>query len=312
MIALSLLACANLDAFVFHGVPCSRVGPETCEGTDSPWDALCLACEEPYDWARDYAWMEGTLAAGESVRPVDEASVTAATFDTTDGEGALDAVFLASHGEDPELADVTVLYNHGNYASLEHYQPRIRMLYEAGYNVLAWDYRGYGKTLPEEPPTAEQHLDDAGVVLAHALELAPDPDKVVPYGYSLGTITATEQAVRGETCALLLEAPFVSMASVANDNTTLSLGEQLFSSGGFDSTRRMDVYAGAALGMTGTADTTAPTEKVHLLMEHGPGPREVWELPGVRHGLSDGGIPEAGLDDYLEHLRTFLADNGCL
>ena len=128
----------------------------------------------------------------------------------------------------------------------------------------------------------------------------------------LGTITATAQAVEADSCALLLEAPFASMASIANDNTTLSLGEQLFSAGGFDSRARMDVYEGAALGMTGTEDRTAPTEKVHALLERGPGPREVWELPGVHHGVSDGGIPEAGLDDYLDHLRTFLDQHGCL
>ena len=312
MIALSLLACANLDAFVFNGVPCSQIGPETCEGKDSAWDALCVVCEQPYDWTRDYPWMDGTLRPDQSIRPVDDWLVTELDVKTEDGEGHLDGVFLAAHGDDPVLARITLLYNHGNYASIEHYQPRIRMLYEAGYNVLAWDYRGYGKTTPETSPTAEQHLSDASLMLAEARRLAPDPDLVIPYGYSLGTITATAQAVEADSCALLLEAPFASMASIANDNTTLSLGEQLFSAGGFDSRARMDVYEGAALGMTGTEDRTAPTEKVHALLERGPGPREVWELPGVHHGVSDGGIPEAGLDDYLDHLRTFLDQHGCL
>jgi hypothetical protein len=311
LLALSFLGCATLDGFVFNPVHCSTVGPETCEA-DNAWDGICAPCEEPYDWARDYPWMEGTLGPGESVRPVDEARIEPLTFPTDDGEAELDAYFLSAHGDDPEAARVTVVYHHGNYAGIEHYLPRVRFLHEAGYNVLVWDYRGYGKSEPAVTPTPEQHLADGRLVLARALELAPDPERVVAYGYSLGAITASEMAVSGEICALLLEAPFTSLSEIAHDNTTLSMGEQFFSAGLFDNFERMEVFEGPALGLSGTEDDWMPLEVVTELVQTGPGPREVWAVEGARHGISDGGVPEAGLAEYRARIREFLAAQGCL
>lgn len=309
MIVLALAACATLDAFVFSPVHCSTVGPDTCDGGD--WDAVCVPCEEPYDWSLEHPWMDGTLAEGQVVRPVDPALVEAFTLPTDDGEGELDAYFLAAHGEDPDAARVTIAYNHGNYAGIEHYLPRLRFLHEAGYNVLVWDYRGYGKSEPPTTPTPEQHLADGRLALAAALERAPDPTRVVAYGYSLGAITATEMVGGGETCALLLEAPFTSLAEIARDNTTLTLGEGFLSEGSFDNFVRMEAYDGPVLGMSGTADDFFPTETVRALVETGGGPSELWALDGVHHGISDGGVPEAGLDAYLGRIREFLAEQGC-
>jgi pimeloyl-ACP methyl ester carboxylesterase len=311
MLLAWFVGCANLDAFVFNGVHCSTVGPDTCEAIDSPWDAICVPCEQDYDWGRDYPWFPETLAAGESVRPIDPALVRRVPIPTTDGLGTLDAYFVAAHADDPAGPTTTIVYNHGNYAGIEHYQPRLRYLHEAGYNVFVWDYRGYGKSEPPEAPTGEQHLADADAALAEALALAPDPDRVVAYGYSLGAVAATRMASTSELCALVLEAPFTSIAEITTDNTTLSLGEQFLSEGAFDNFARMATIATPTLGMTGTADDLFFSEDVRALVNTGPGPRELWTLPGVHHGVSDIGIPEAGFGPYRRRVDDFLAEHGC-
>ncbi|MEO0604354.1 MAG: hypothetical protein AAF211_23160, partial [Myxococcota bacterium] len=164
MIALLLFGCVNLDGLVHNPVHCSTVSEDTCEGIEEPFDQICLACDDPYDWQRDYPWPAGTLAEGETVRGVDDPLVTRVPIETRDGEGTLDAYLVASHGDDPDIADVTLVYNHGRYAGLEHYLPRLRFLHEAGYTVFAWDYRGYGKSNPTSTPNAETFLADAAAV----------------------------------------------------------------------------------------------------------------------------------------------------
>lgn len=300
--------CLTLDGFLFNGVPCTAIDETTCDPELDAWSQLCVTCEAPYDWEKPYPWMQGTLAAGETIRPVDPALVTQHAVPTDDGEGVLDVWFLRAHGDDPRLATTTVVYNHGNYAGIEHYQPRIRMLHEAGYNVLVWDYRGYGKTTPHSAPTPDQFMDDALTVRRWLPEVVPDTTRVVIYGYSLGGLPAVEMAVENPGCALVLEAPFVSFAETVDGNTTLSMGERFFSSGRLDNLAKAERLDTPTFVMVGDADRTTGPAAAEALFERLPSPKALWVLPGVDHGIRDGGVPEAGLDAYLARIDAFLTD----
>ena len=303
---LLLTSCLTLDGFIFNAVPCTEIDESTCDPDLDAWSQLCIACEEPYDWEKAYPWMPGTLADGESIRPVDPDLVAQYTVPTDDGEGALDVWMLRAHGDDPVLATTTILYSHGNYASIEHYQPRVRMLHEAGYNVMVWDYRGYGKTTPHEPPTPEQFMADARQVRRWARGMIPDDGRLVIYGYSLGALPAVEMAVDSPGCALILESPFSSFEALGEGNTRLSLGERFFSDGRLSNLSKMPDLDTPLLAMAGTEDRTTPVVKVEELFELAPQPKELWVLDGVDHGIRDGGIPEAGLAAYTDKLRSFL------
>lgn len=302
--------CADLDLFVFNPIHCSIVSEETCTAYDDAWNNACVPCEDPYDFGIDYPWVEGMLAEGQGVRAIDPALIEPLSLPTADGEGTLDAYFIYAHGGDPTTSGMTVVYNHGNYIGIEHYLPRLRVLHEAGYNLLVWDYRGYGKSQPDTTPTPEQHLSDARLVLEEAQARAPHPDRVISYGYSVGSLSATEMAVSGEVCALILEAPFTSMFRVARSNSGLSLRERFFSSGDWDNFGRMARYGGPAFGMVGTLDSQFPPEDVTALLQTGEGPREVWVLEGVDHGIPVG-VVEAGMESYVDRLSGWLEDS-CL
>ena len=131
---LLLCGCATLDSFVHGGIPCSTVSEDTCNETKNVWDNVCVPCDEPYDWTKTYPWMDGTLTDGETIRSPGTANQF--TIETTDGLGSLDAYFIPAHGENRQYANTTIVYNHGNYAGIEHYQPRVHMLHELGFNVL--------------------------------------------------------------------------------------------------------------------------------------------------------------------------------
>lgn len=313
LLLLPVLAsgCATLDTLLYNPVPCSTVGPATCDDVEEPFDKICVPCDEPYDWGRTYDWIPGTLAEGESVRPIPSSAVTQITIDTDDGEGSLDAYFIASHGDDKLLADVTVVYNHGRYAGIEHYQPRVRFLYEGGYNVLVWDYRGFGKSLPEAPPSPDQQEADARLVMERAATLAPDPTRIVPYGYSAGAVPASSMRDLGE-CMIVFEAPFLKLANFSVAGTRLSLGEQFFSTGQLDVVAKMEGYDKPIFAMIGTEDEVVPgVENASEVIETTSAGAELWVVEGASHGVAGGGIPEdVGLTTYLDRLRSNVSA-GC-
>ncbi len=316
MILGLLGGCLILDGFMHNNVHCSTVSEETCSGTewDPDWDAVCLSCEEPYDWEKDYPWIEGTLAPGQSVRPVVEGEVTNVQLATLDGLGELDLYWFYSHGEDTVVSDWTVIYNHGNYAGLEHYAPRVRFLVEAGFQVVTWDYRGYGKSLPAAAPTTEEFLEDARQVRAFVSEQGISDEQVVIYGYSLGGIPAMEMALDRPACALIWEAGFNGIAPIVTSTTGTSYGGGMLSSGKLENTERVKDWTGATFVMIGTEDHRFPVEGQQEFYENAPGPKEFWEVEGASHGISDSGIPETvGLDTYFSRIKGFLADSagGC-
>lgn len=313
MIIGLLAGCVSLDTFVHNPVHCSTVGPATCEEKSSDWDRVCTPCEEDYAWDVDYPWMPRTLEEGQTVRPIDAAAVSNERLVTEDGEGELDVYFVPAHGDRPEYAQVTVLYNHGNYAGLEHYMPRVRYLHEAGFAVLFWDYRGYGKSEPAAPPGAEQWLADARQVRDYAAGIAPDPDKLVIYANSVGGIPAVEMALHDPGCALVLEAPFTGLESITRDNAGVSLPGSFLSMGDFENIDKIVDYQGPLLTMIGTVDVKFTVEEVTLLHEAAGSPassKQLWVPEGVGHGIADEGIPEAGLTPYFAELETFFAGPG--
>ncbi|MBX2801750.1 MAG: alpha/beta hydrolase [Myxococcales bacterium] len=311
-ITLGLVGCVNIDGFIHNGVPCSEVSEQTC--TDEQWDSVCLTCDEPYDWARTYEWFDTMLQQGESVRAISSDSVVREMVPTTDGLGQLDTYFVPAHGDDAALASTTLFYNHGNFAGIEHYLPRLQVLHELGYNIFVWDYRGYDKSEPAAHPTAEQFLADARQMRDHVATVAPDAERILPYGYSLGAIPAVEASVHAPGCALFLEAPFTSTSTIAQDATTASLPESYLSGGQLDNVSKIEGYPGALLTMVGSDDGRFGPELAKELTDAAPGPTDLWVLEGVEHGISNGGVVEAGMAAYRDRMRSFLEANaaGCL
>lgn len=320
--ALALLttsaACLDLDGFVYNGVHCSNVSEETCEGTPyKQWDKVCLSCDEPYDWEQDYDWWADTPAFPDGAahpRPIDPATVVNRRLETEDGEATLDVYYIPAHGDDADRAQITLIYNHGNYAGLEHYLPRVRFLHEAGFNILTWDYRGYGKSEPAQHPTTQQFLADARQLRELAREYAPDPERVVIYGMSLGAIPSVEMALHEQPCAMLLEVPFTSMSQVARSNSGVDMPGGFLSQGYFENTLKVEDYPGPLFVMHGTEDDAFPLEDVRELYEAAPGPKELWVVDGASHGMGVGVAETATLAGYIEGIDTFLTAHapGCL
>jgi uncharacterized protein len=89
----------------------------------------------------------------------------------------------------------SVLHLHGNAANISNHLPLAAWLPRSGFNVLMFDYRGFGQS--EGRPSLAGIVDDAAGALA-ALRARPgiDAQRLVLFGQSLGGATALRLLAR--------------------------------------------------------------------------------------------------------------------
>ena len=293
--------CVQLDSAVHNARHCSAIGPETCEEVEDPFDQLCASCEASYDFNRAYPWPPSLLQQGEpALRAISPELISQRAVETEDGLGTLDLYVITSHGEEEARRDVTLIIQHGNYAGIEHYIPRLQILHELGYRLVIWDYRGYGKSTPPETPTSDQFLADARQIreLVHS-ELATSPGQVVIYGMSLGAVPSVEMALHRAPCAMVLEVPFSSINSITRTNTATSLGGGFLTQGEYENTEKIKQYSAPLLVIAASEDTLFSSEEIELIYENAASAdKEFLLVEGAEHGVGEG-VPETlGLARY--------------
>lgn len=107
-------------------------------------------------------------------------------------------------------ARATVLYLHGNGGCIAHTVDAVETFARLGASVLAFDYRGYGKS--EGTPSADGILRDAEAAWRHLVdERAIDPSTIVIVGRSLGGGPASALAARYAPAGLVLESTYSSI-----------------------------------------------------------------------------------------------------
>ena len=125
------------------------------------------------------------------------------TFPTSDGL-TLSAWFLPAVGEPRG----TVIHFHGNAANIgNHVFASYWLVYER-FNLLVFDYRGYGKS--EGSPTRAGTIRDGLAAVDYLLSREDvDPKRIVALGQSLGGAVATVVAAkRPEIRAVVLDSTF--------------------------------------------------------------------------------------------------------
>jgi hypothetical protein len=108
----------------------------------------------------------------------------------------------------------TVLFLHGARRNLYESQYRIDRLAELGLNVLAIDYRGFGRSTPLLP-SEESALQDAHAAFDELRRRQPDPRRRFVYGYSLGGALAIALAAEHDGLAgVVIESSFTSITDL--------------------------------------------------------------------------------------------------
>ena len=128
-------------------------------------------------------------------------------YQTNDGETINALLFTTS------LPKGIVYYHHGNAGSLENWGKRAVDFVSRGYNVLMYDYRGYGKSTGKIKN--EKKLYNDAVMLYEKLLEDYDENQIILYGMSLGTGIAAKLAYDNSPQMLLLETPYYNFYDVS-------------------------------------------------------------------------------------------------
>lgn len=210
-------------------------------------------------------------------------------FKAADGT-ALFAWFLPARGD----AKATVLYLHGNGQNISAHFPNVAWMPAAGFNVLAFDYRGYGGS--EGTPTlpgVQLDIDAAMRVLLERPDV--DPDRIVVFGQSLGGALAIHYVAhsmyRYNIRAVIADSPFSDYRRVAQEKMA-----GLFITWPFQWVTAFTVNndyapkdAVAALApiplllIHGDRDSIVGAHHSRLLFESAQQPKAFWSLPDVGH-----------------------------
>ncbi|WP_413993964.1 alpha/beta hydrolase [Maribacter sp. 2307ULW6-5] len=108
-----------------------------------------------------------------------------------------------------------LLYSHGNAGELDSWgQWGVILAERYRYDVVIWDYRGYGKSTGER--RQDKMLDDGLLFYDYCAAQFPESNITV-YGRSLGGFFATHMARQRQPARMLLESTPVSILEVAKE-----------------------------------------------------------------------------------------------
>lgn len=173
-------------------------------------------------------------------------------------------------------ARYTILYSHGNAEDLGDLQSFLRELHDAGFSVLAYDYRGYGAS-SRRVPSERGAYEDLAAAYAHLTgALGIPPERVILHGRSLGGGITSHLASRRPVAGVILESTFVSAFRVAVPRPIFPFDR--FATGG----RLRDVHA-PVLVIHGTRDEVIPYWHGKALLNAANPPRAHLWVDGAGH-----------------------------
>ncbi|HVT38140.1 MAG TPA: alpha/beta fold hydrolase [Gemmatimonadaceae bacterium] len=190
-------------------------------------------------------------------------------------------VLARQPGKAPRL---TVLYSHGNKHHLQEYWDRVELLWKAGYDVLVYDYRGYG--LSRGKSTGEETLfADARAALQYVLALpGVSPASLVLYGYSLGAAPTIELASSAVTPrAIITESAFSSGETQVRGGSVLEIPGAYLLKGAFDNVGKAPRINVPWLILHGVEDTFVDASCARTLFEKAGGPKRLFLVPAAGH-----------------------------
>jgi uncharacterized protein len=200
-----------------------------------------------------------------------------------------------------------LLYLHGTFRNLYRNLPKIEALREAGFAVLAVDYRGWGDSTPIVP-SEQSIVADAWVAWAELAQRQPFAGRRVIYGHSMGSaiaVTLASQLHHGRDYgALVLESSFGSLPEVAGAAGFWGSVGAAVTTLQFDAVSKIGQIDAPILMLHGSADRTVPVELGRRLRDAAP-PGVTWvEVPGGTHSR----LHEQAWALYRDSLRALIAE----
>jgi alpha-beta hydrolase superfamily lysophospholipase len=173
-----------------------------------------------------------------------------------------------------------ILFAHGNAGNIGDRVPVLALLTAAGFDVLVFDYRGFGRSAGR-PGERGLYLDTRAAHEALLARPGVDPNRVVYLGKSLGGGVMLELATRYPPAGLILMSTFTGLRDAARAVYPFLPGPLVPNA--FPSLRRIASLRAPVLIMHGGDDELLPVRMGRALYEAAPEPKRLHIYPGGRH-----------------------------
>ena len=200
-----------------------------------------------------------------------------------------------------EAPIASAVFCHGNTGNLTTIAEIMPYLMRAGYNVLVFDYRGYGRS---------SGIPSFGGVVADGITAARFHEKIRPndlpsilYGFSLGGAVAAQVIQHHPFDGMILQSTFTSLPDITRA-VFPRLPLHLLAGNLFDTksvVRRLRV---PLLLIHGTADEVCPPWMAHVLHDACPAAKRLHTIDGGLH--KDLFMRDS--DAIVESVTRFIAD----
>ena len=219
-------------------------------------------------------------------------------FNSADGT-RLNGWFFPSQLK-PELA--TLIFFHGNGGNIANVGWMAERFASHGFNVLIFDYRGYGASDGVAANESDLYADGDAAVAFVMNKKGVRSEQIVLYGHSLGTAIVADVASRRTFGAVVLESGFSSASSVATSALPwLPRFLHFLGKNRFESARKLSSIKAPILIAHGDPDGTIPTSEAQLLYAAANEPKKLLLVPGAGHVV----FGSAG-EQYLDQVEQFM------
>jgi len=204
-------------------------------------------------------------------------------FKSKDGT-ALHGWFVPAPGK---KAKATVVFSHGNAGSIGHHLGFVMWFVDAGYNVLTYDYRGFGQSGGKVDRRGM--LDDVRAAFDYVSK-RPDVNaqRLVSYGHSLGgakSLAALAEAPVKGLRAVITDAAFSSYLAMAQTMAG-QVGANLVTDEWAPKDSIQNIAPVPLLIVHGSRDEVVPVAQGRLLFKAAREPKTLFEVKDGHHGDS--------------------------
>jgi len=196
-------------------------------------------------------------------------------------------------------AIATLVWSHGNGGNIAGRLEVLLALRARAFNVLAYDYRGYGRSAgrPSEPGCYR----DARAAYDDARARGADPRSIVCFGESLGGAVAIRLACERPCAGVAVVSTFTTLGEVARVHygALAALAGQRF-----DSLSRVRLLQVPVFVAHGDGDDLVPFPLGEALYQAAPEPKRFFRAAGARHNDV---FAAPGLLDAIAEFARFTA-----
>ena len=200
-------------------------------------------------------------------------SSNALKIPTADGE------ILTAVGFRNSRARQTILYSHGNEEDIAELVPFLKRYRARGFNVLAYDYRGYGSSTGTPSEAGTYHDIDAAFRYLRT-ELKVPARSIIAHGRSLGAAVTIDLASRSRLGGIIVESAFETIFAAGT-------GIRLPYFDWYNNSEKIGRIRAPKLFIHGTNDDVIAIAQAMRVYQRAREPKFSWSVHGAGHNDVD-------------------------